>query len=207
MEYNKKEIEIAGCLRRLLKSRFLLRSRNEKWFQAIVDLRSELEPTFTAMAMCLEINEPLSLCYIKPISEETEELIDFQMGRRQVLSPVASALVYKLRHQRLQFYLNPATDIAPLASISEMREFLQNFNSAKVDSQFERIFRKAVEELCALQIIFEMKPDSGLYEISAVCEILLPVDQIQEVRSKVENYFQSEQPSVASTEQEIDHVR
>lgn len=189
MEFTKADLEFAGCLRRLLKARFLLRSRNEKWFQAVIDYRLKLQKHFEALALELEINEALGVAYLKPLQEELEESIAYQMGRKQTLSPLASAIVYRLRHHRLQFYLNPTNDSAPLITWEDMREFVQAFNVSKIDSQFERAVRKALEELLELQIVTETKPGSGIYEISPICEILLPLDQIRDGKVKMEAYF------------------
>jgi len=192
MDLSKQQIELAGCLRRLLKSRFLLKSKNEKWFQTIIDLRQEIERAVMPIALTLEVNESLGLAYLKTVSAEAEEAVNFQAGRRRTLTPLASALVYKLRHQRLQFYLNPTNESSPLINTEEMREFLQNFNSAKLDSQFERAFRKTLEELTELQIIDEVRTDSGVFEITALCEVLLNLDQINEMKARMENYFNSD---------------
>ncbi len=189
MSFNKSDLELAGCLRRLLKSRFLLRSRGEKWFQAVIDLRKELQSALDAMGVRLEVDESLGVAYLKPSGEEFEEALAYQLGRKKTLSPLASALIFKLRHARLQFYLNPSSDAAPLISSEEMREFLQNFNSTRIDREFERNYRKTLEELAELQIIIETKIESGTYEISALCEVLLPLDQIQTSRAQMEKYF------------------
>jgi len=178
-----------------MKSRFLLRSRNEKWFQAAIDLRKEIDLVCLSFAMTLEINESLGVAFLKPLSSEAEDTIAFQVGRRRTLGPLASALVYKLRHQRLQFYLSPTNDSAPLVTLEELREFLQNFNSAKVDSLFERSFRRSLEELSELQIIIETKQESGVYEITPLCEILLPLDGIKDLKLRMEKYFNREPES------------
>ena len=189
MEFTKQDLEVAGCLRRLLKTRFLLRSRNERWFQTVIDLRRDVERVALSFAMSLEINESLGVAFLKPIDSDVEEALAYQVGRRRALSPLPSALVYKIRHQRLQFYLSPATETVPLITTEEMREFLQNFTSAKVDTQFERLFRKALDEMVDLQILQETKPDSGIYEITPLSEILLPLDRIKEMKARMENFF------------------
>lgn len=210
MDLSKQDLEIAGSLRRLLKSRFVLRSRNERWFQIVIDRRAEIERLARSLALTLDINESLGLAFLKPIDDETEEALAYQAGRKRTLGHLSSALVYKLRHQRLQFFMNPANDSVPLTTLEEMREFLQNFNSAKIDSQFERAFRKALDELAELQIIQETKPDSGLFEISPLCEILLPLDEITSIKARMENFFASSadpmavQTSPSSSDQSFD---
>lgn len=189
MELTRHDLEVAGCLRRLMRSRFLLRSKNERWFQALLDLREAIESHVRRMALTLEINEALGVAFLKPIDSETEEALSYQVGRRQTLSPLASALIFKLRHQRLQFYLNPGADAAPLTTREEMREFLDSFNSAKVDTVFERAFVKAVDELTSLQILSETATDSGIFEITPLCEILLPLDELKAFEARMRTYF------------------
>ena len=191
MEFSKQELEIAGALRRLLRMRFLLRSKNEKWFQTIIDLRQELMLRCRSIALTLEINEALGVAYLRPIDDDSEEALAYQVGRKRSLSPLGSALIFKLRHQRLQFYLSPNSDTVPLITVEDMREFLQNFNSIRVDTFFERSFRKSVEELEELQVLQETKPGSGLFEITPLCEILLPLDKIKEMEARMQTYFSS----------------
>lgn len=63
LEFNRSDLELAGCFRRLLKSRFMVRSRNEKWFQVIVDRRQELQKHFSPMGVHLETNEALGVAF------------------------------------------------------------------------------------------------------------------------------------------------
>ncbi len=189
MEFTKQDMEVAGCMRRLMKTRFLLRSKNERWFQIVVDLRKEIERVSLSFALALEINEPLGVAFLKPLDSDLEEALAFQVGRKRTLGPLTSALVYKLRHQRLQFYLSPTNESVPLISTEEMREFLQNFTSAKVDTQFERLFRKSLEEMTDLQVLQETKPDSGIHEITPLIEILLPLDKIKDMKVRMDSYF------------------
>lgn len=189
MEFTKNEAIRAGALRRLLKTRYLIRSRNESWFQIVIDLRTDLQKILDTMAIALEINETLGVAFLRPMSDEIEDTLAYNLGRRKTLGAMASALLIKLRFDRLQFFLNPSISDAPLVSGVEMRDFLENFNSAKMDSQFERTFRKAIEELTELQVLIETKPESGLYEISPLCEILLPMDKLQATKDQMEKYF------------------
>lgn len=192
MEFSKSQLELAGSLRRLFKSRFLVRSRNEKWFQIIVDHRSELQALLDRMGVFLEINDSLGVAHLRPLDSELEESISFQLGKKKTLTALASLLIFHLRHLRLQFYMNPTDDSVPLVGWNELREFLQNFNSSKVDSQFERHARKAIDELAEHQILIETKPESQIYEISPLCELLLPLDQIKEYQLKIKDYFSTE---------------
>ncbi len=185
----KDELEIAGCMRRLLRSRYLLRSRNEKWFKAMIDHRRRLQEIVTTFAAYLEINEPLGLAYLKPLNEEIEDHLGIRLSRPRALSPFASALLIYLRWQRLQFYLQPSGGDVPIISLNEIREHLQHFSQAKVDVQFERQFRRALDELTDLQVLLETASESGFYEMTSLCDLLLPADQLHEWRTRAEVYF------------------
>ncbi len=189
MELSKENFEMAGCLRRLVKNRFLLKSRNEKWFQILIDYREKVEKALDPFLVKLDINESLGVAYLRPLNSDIEESISYQLGRKKVLSALTSLLVFKLRHMRLQYFLNPGSAGVPLVSFVELREFCQNFNTFDIDSQFERALKKSVEELLDLQILQETQAQPDLFEITGVCDILLPADQIQETKIKIDSYF------------------
>ena len=186
---DKLELELAGCLRRLLRSRYVIRSRNERWFKAIIDQRVGIQSAVQYFAATLEVDEALGLAYLRPINEEIEDQLAIRLSRPRVLGPYASALMLKLRQHRLQFYLQPTGDDIPLIALLEMREFLEQFSQARIDNQFERQFRRALDELSELQVILETASESGHFEITALCDLLLPADQIQQLRGRAETYF------------------
>lgn len=190
MELTKQDIEIAGGLRRLTRNRFLLRSKNEKWFQTIIDHRGKLQSIFDSFLIQMDINEALGVAYLRPISTEVEDILSYQIGRKQNLSALASVLIFHLRDLRLQFFLNPGSYEAPLVSLAELRDFAQNFNQSSIDREFERLFQKSLSELIELQVLQETQSQTDLFEITAVCEILLPAEQIQEMKIKMENFVQ-----------------
>ena len=192
----KSELEIAGCLRRLLRNRYILRSRNETWFKAIVDNRRKLQEVMDAFACHLEINEALGVVYLREHSEEIEEKLGIRMTRTRSLSALSTALILKLRWNRLQFYMQPTGDDVPIVGSLELREYLAQFSRAQIDSQFERAFRRSLEELAELQVLVAISSDgseeeSGFFEITSLCDLLLPADQIQEVRARANEYFNS----------------
>jgi len=189
MDLSKSDLEIAGCLRRLTKNRFLLRTKNEKWFQTIIDYREKLQTLLNSFLIQLDINESLGVAYLRPISHDIEETLNYQMGQRQNLGPVSSLLIFQLRSLRLQHFLNPTSDEVPFVSLSELREFAQIFSRSEIDREFERQFRKSLEELKDLNVILQTSAQADLFEITAVCEILLPAEQIQETKIKMDHYF------------------
>ncbi|MGE0527742.1 MAG: DUF4194 domain-containing protein [Bdellovibrionales bacterium] len=189
MQMDKAELEVAGCLRRLLRSRYILRSRHENAFKLIVDHRNRLQEIVGSFGAFLEVNEPLGVTYLRVGSDEMEEKLDLRLSRTRTLGPFATALILSLRWQRLQFYLQPTGDDVPIAGLVEMREFLLQFSKAKIDAQFERQFRRCLEELVDLQVIVETSSGSGFYEITSLCDLLLPADQIQELKARAEVYF------------------
>jgi len=186
---DKADFELAGCLRRLFRMRYVLRSRNEKWFKVMIEHRTRIENAVKAFAVRLEINEPLGVIFLKTVDAETEEQLGIRFSVPHSLSPLATTLMIHLRWLRLQFYLQPTDNDVPIVGMLELREFSQQFTHAKVDQQFERQFRRSLDELCALDIIFETAADSGLFEITSLCDLLLPADQIHDLRARANAYF------------------
>jgi hypothetical protein len=193
-------LELAGCLRRLFRSRYVLRSRSERWFKSIVDNRGSLEEVVARFGAALEINEPLGVCYVRAGDEDVEEQLGIRLARPKALGPYASALMLRLRWQRLQFYLQPTGDDVPVAGVKEMREYLSSFSRAALDTQFERQFRRCLDELTQLQVLVETAQDSGFYEITSLCDLLLPADQIRDLQDRATAYFEHKTPSEVPSE-------
>lgn len=190
MEISKNQLLLAGALRRLFKNRYLIKNRNEKWYQTIIDLRELIQKSLDSFLIQLEINESLGVAYLKPINDSVEDLVQYQIGRSKVLSPLATGLLIKLRYDRLQFILNPTPEGAALVRLEELKEYLIQFDNSKMDSQFEKNYRKAIDDLLQLEVLFETKEDSGLYEISPLCEIFMSLDDLQQRKTQMETYFQ-----------------
>jgi hypothetical protein len=186
---DKQQIEMAGCLRRLFRQRYVIRSRNEKWFQLIIEYRKRLQEVADAFAVYIEINEALGVAYLRAESEEMEEKLSIRLSKSKILSPFATALLIHLRWTRMQFYLDPGANQIPLTSVGGLREFIEPFSRSKIDNQFERQFRRALEELLELQVLTETVGDDAFFEITSLCDLLLPADQIQELRTRSEAYF------------------
>lgn len=204
MELTKNDLEVAGCLRRLLKNRFILRTRNEKWFQTMIDQRSSLQNLFNKMLLRMEINETLGLIYLTPESEELEEKIAYQMHRKKSLSMFSSLITLYLRKLRLQFYMNPNSDEIAVVSLQDLREYLENFNQLKVDMQFERLFRKTLDELLENHLLRATEESSGHFEITPICEVILPADVIYEFEKKISSYFGNHQMEISELKEDAD---
>lgn len=188
-EVTKSDLEIAGCLRRLFKQHFILRSKNKQWFQHVIDHRMSLQNILNSFFLTLIVDESLGVLYLLETSSDIEDSLAFQMGRKKRLDAYTSLLLLQLRHERFQFYLNPDEAEVPLVRQEELREYLKNFDTHEVDARFERSFQAALKSLKSLQVLFETQQDSQIYEVSAVCDLLLPLDDIQSYRKKIETYF------------------
>ncbi|MFN8945216.1 MAG: DUF4194 domain-containing protein [Pseudobdellovibrionaceae bacterium] len=191
MIFQKNDIELAGCLRRLFKSRFILRSQNLNWFRTIIDQRESIQNILDKFLLHLEINESLGIIQIRPMNDEAEEAIAFQMGRKRQLSPFASMMLLFLRQERILYFMNPQSDSFPKTETKTMRDFIETFHPFKIDSQFERHFRRALDELETLQVILKTKLNDDLFEISPVCELILPADEITAYQKRIEEYFKT----------------
>ena len=188
----KNDFEVAGCLRRLFRHRYILRTKNKQWFQNILDHRSSIQEALAPFFLTLIIDESLGVIYLKESDDEIEEKLSFQLGRKKTLTPYASLILIQLRHERLQFYLNPDDNTSPLIKKDQLRDYIKEFDVNTIDARFEKAFQKALKELLELQVLVETQKDSEIYEISAVCDLLLPVDELQLYRQKINNYFQAD---------------
>ncbi|MFN7905839.1 MAG: DUF4194 domain-containing protein [Pseudobdellovibrionaceae bacterium] len=133
MIFQKNDIELAGCLRRLFKSRFILRSQNLNWFRTIIDQRESIQNILDKFLLHLEINESLGIIQIRPMNDEAEEAIAFQMGRKRQLSPFASMMLLFLRQERILYFMNPQSDSFPKTETKTMRDFIETFHPFKVE--------------------------------------------------------------------------
>lgn len=192
MEVTKKSIEVAGILRRLLRQKYFLRQKNEKWFQVLMDHRQEIDSILMGFLAKLHLNESNGIAFLGCLNEEIEEQLDFPLGRRIQLSTFATMILLFLRKERLEYYQNPeGRGEICIVKLEDIRQFLEGFQSFKSDRQFEMTFRKALDELSDLQVIYELSNEQPFYEITAVCDVLLPIDEMIHLKQKIENYFQT----------------
>lgn len=191
MELNRTEIQIAGALRRLLRGRFILRSRNEGQYKNILDLREELQKVIMKLGAHLEVNEILGLAYIRPLSVEIEDAIGFQLGAARSLNRMSSMLLLYLRSRRLLFFQNPEQADLPLVERAELRQYINDYVVEKEDRKVEREFRASLDELIELQVLIPLDENYERFEISPITDILMGAEVVTELRKKVEVFFSS----------------
>ncbi len=194
----KEELLVAGALRRLFKNRFILRSRNENWFQVLVEQHERLRQVLRQMGADLELDITWGIAYVKSLSDEIEDQLEYQLGFNKTLGRYPSLLLYFLRLRRLSFYRNPDADV-PLVQREEMRAFLNDFNPHLESGKFEKEFNKALQDLCDVQIILHTGLDER-YEITPVCDVLLPADEISVFKNRFEQYLKSLGKAVTADE-------
>lgn len=191
MEFSRTDLQIAGALRRLLRGRFILRSRNEIQYKTILDFREELQKVFNKLAAHLEVNEILGLAYVRPSSSELDEAIGFQLGPSRTLNRMSSMLLLYLRSRRLLFFQSPEQSDLPLVERVELRQYINEYVAEKEDRKVEREFRASLEELVELQVLIPLDENYERFEISPVTDILMAAEVVTELRKKIETYFKS----------------
>lgn len=191
MEFSRTDLQIAGALRRLLRGRFILRSRNEIQYKTILDFREELQKVFNKMAAHLEVNEILGLAYVRPSSSELDESIGFQLGPSRTLNRMSSMLLLYLRSRRLLFFQSPEQSDLPLVERVELRQYINEYVAEKEDRKVEREFRVSLEELVELQVLIPLDENYERFEISPVTDVLMAAEVVTELRKKIEIYFKS----------------
>lgn len=183
----KEDALVAGILRRLFRNRFLLRSKNEMWFQILIEQQDKVRAVLNKMAADLELDSTWGIAYIKTSSLEIEEQLEYQLGSNKTLGRYSSLLIYFLRLRRLSFYRNPDNDV-PLIKREELRSFLEDFNFHLDNSRFEREFNKSLNEVMDLQVLIR-SGSSDFFEITPVCDVILPADEMAAFRIRFEDYF------------------
>jgi len=186
---------LAGCLRRLLKSRFILRNRSENWYRNIVDQHKVIEEFMQAMAAKLIINDQLGVIYLQELDEEYEEKLAFQLGSKVTLKKFATHALLIMRKRRSDYFLNPDASGKCFISRQEIKElmipFLENIERYKEDKKLEQDLKETIRDLREFQILFETAEGSEIYEITAVCDVLLPLEDISRLELNVLTYMKS----------------
>lgn len=189
------DLVLAGCLRRLLKNRFILKTKSEIWYRNIVDKKASIDEFMSAMAAKLVIHDELGIIYIRDLDPETEEKIAYQLGSKITLKKFATHALLIMRKKRSDYFLNPDSAGVCFISKQELKEllvpFLEQFDRYREDKKFEQDLRDTIRELRDLQVIFETAEGSEVYEISPVCEVLLPLEEIQKLEMHISSYMKS----------------
>lgn len=189
------DLDLAGCLRRLLKSRFIIKAKSENWYRTIVDKQQSLEGFMTAMAAKLIINEQLGVIYLQELDPEIEEKLAYQLGSKMILRKFSTHALLIMRKKRSDYFLNPDASGKCFITKQELKElllpFLEGIEKYKEDKKLESDIREALKDLRDLQVIFETGDGSDVYEISPVCDVLLPLEDIEIVESNIVNYMKN----------------
>lgn len=203
---SKEDALVAGALRRLFKMRFLLRSKNELWFQILVEHQDKIRPILRSLAADLELDPIWGVAYIKSLSLETEEQLDYQLGAAKRLGRYSSLMLYFLRMQRLQFYRNPQGD-APQVKREDLRQFLADFNTHSDALKYEREFNKSLNDLLDIQVLSRVGSETVFYEITPVCDVLLPSEDLISFRGRFEAYFKAIGKEMKSRDEDMDEAQ
>lgn len=200
----KEDALTAGILRRLFRNRFLLRSKNEVWFQILIEQQDKVRAVLNKMAADLELDSTWGIAYIKTLSLEVEEQLEYQLGSNKTLSRYSSLIIYFLRLRRLSFYRNPDSDV-PLVKREELKAFLEDFNFHLESSKFEREFNRSLNEVMDLQVLTR-SGSNDFFEITPVCDVILPADEMAAFRTRFEEYFKVLGRGVKSESSEQEEV-
>ncbi len=194
-------IKLAGVIRRCLTSRFILRSRTTDFFQTLIIYRDQLEEYFLKIGARLVVNDQLGVAYLQAI-DDYEDQIGYSLGRKLRLTALDTLLLIYLRQKRLEFYHNEIDQEVPWVRTEELREFASEFDFHKEDRKFQMQFEKAIKRCLQRQILLPTAQER-LYEISPVCDVLLPADQIQSIKSQADQYFKGikKEKSILSDDQ------
>jgi hypothetical protein len=184
---------VAGCLRRLLKNRFILKNRTEQWFRHIVDQKKHLEEFIFSMGAKLIIDEHLGIIYLQKLDDEWEEKLSYQLGIKITLNKLSTMVMLVMRKRRADYMENPDASGKCFMTRQEIKEiiipFTEKIERYKEDKKLENDLKECLRDLKDLQVLFETYESSETYEISAVCDVLLPLEDIQKLELSIQTYF------------------
>lgn len=186
--FSSQEKKLAGMIRRCLNARYIIRSRNRELFTSLVAHHEVLNRFFKQMGARLIVEEALGLAYVEAISELEEEM-DYRLGRAVQLSPLATLLLLFLRQKRLEYYSGEVRHETPWIRREEIREFLSEFSQEKEDRKFQQKFEKVLQQFGQYQILLSTA-EEGLLEISPVCDVLMPADDLEGLKKRAQDYFE-----------------
>lgn len=183
------EKKIAGMIRRCLSSRYIIRSRQKDLFIKLITYHKDLTKFFNTMGVELVINEDIGIAYLQTQPEVDEEL-DYKFGRQIQLSALETLMLLYVRQKRIDHYTGHLENETPLIGLKDLREFLTEFNFEKEDRKFQQRFERSINQMIGHQIILATK-NPEQFEISPVCDVVLPADKISRLNSQAQSYFNS----------------
>lgn len=190
MTINEIDTVLAGLIRRSLSMRFVVRSRNMKLFMSMLKYKKQLGEHFATLGVRFILDENLGVAYLQE-KEDLSDQIEYRLGRKVRLEPLETLLVIILRQKRQDYLTTMEADReSPLISREEIRHSINDFSSEKIDQNFEGKFRQALDRLIKFRILLTVDEELQ-YEISPVCDIILPADHIHSYLKQAREYFRS----------------
>ncbi|NJL25220.1 MAG: DUF4194 domain-containing protein [Calothrix sp. SM1_5_4] len=185
----KKTVRFTEAVRRLLSGRYVIRSRNPKAFQSIVDNEGQLMDYFDLAGGDLHINDMLGVAYVSSNSEDDENC-QIRFGRKVTLKASETLALIFIRRQRAEYFDSANAEAeSPLLDIEKLKSAMALVmkKDEATDKDFQREFGKTLDRLKELQILMGDEHDSLV--ISPVADIVLPADEIQTYAQAAEKYF------------------
>lgn len=182
---DQKERRFAQMARRCINSRFILRNRSQELFLNLNTYHKELNQYFMKMGLELKLDNELGIAQLVDIKELE---LQYSAGKKIKLGARETILTIYLRQKRMDYFTgDPESEVATISEES-MREFLNEFNQEKEDKKFQREFKQTIKRLLDLQILLNLQEEYQ-YEISPICDLIIPADHIQLLLDKAKIYF------------------
>jgi len=189
------EKRFADMIRRCLSTRFIVRRKSKELFSNLTSYQKEINNYLLKIGLELKLHGDLGVAYLENLVQ-----LDLQnrVSRAINLNPYETLLTIYLRQKRMDYFTgDPDSEIAPVMR-DDLREFLQGFNVEKVDKNFQRNFNNCLNRLIELQILFKMK-EEHLFEISPICDLIIPADHIHKLLDDAKKYFANKQSVLENT--------
>src|SRR5690606_25366727 len=128
----KKTAKTVDAIRKLLSSRYIVRAKNQKAFQAIYEQQKYLESYFDAAGANLIINETLGVAYLEA-NPDDDATCNYAFGRVQSLTAAETFGLILLRQQRNDYYTSPEENENPILDEDKFKEAVSSMLTSKTD--------------------------------------------------------------------------
>lgn len=187
LNYSKKSNKSVDAIRRLLNTRYVIRAKNQKSFQNIVDYQNFLENHFDAAGAKLILNETLGVAYLESNSDDDASSEVSRFGRVQTLTAIETFALILIRQQRMDYYTNPEENENPLLDEEKLKDAISAVSITKNDREFQKRYSELIDKLVSLQFLYG--PDEGPKFISPVVDVCMPGDDVTQLRQAAMKYF------------------
>ncbi|MBA3673370.1 MAG: DUF4194 domain-containing protein [Chitinophagaceae bacterium] len=168
----------------------VLYNSNEAMWKALIHHQNEIKKYFHTVGIEVIINESEGFAFLKQMEfpEDESQNIPKLIEKRPLSYPVT--LLCVLLRKRLLEFDNSGEESNLILSIEQIQDILRTFlqdnttHEKKIIDKIDIHIRKLID----LGFIRELKNTPGKFEVSRILVAYIPVEKLQEVLDKLEEY-------------------